>query len=197
VTEDRTDERDRGLMTVKLSREVYERYKERAIHDRYAIGEYLNQLLRDWLDKEEFISRFAAHLSTEDFDENLIILKDMKERKIIEVYLKDSELQCEFHKSTNCIHTKFAWSRPELGRITRKRHGEIVDTGLGDSGEGATQSASASANANASGSKDDGGGGGDGGYASPKIIFSLFLPLATALIPTLLSDAVSTGLPPV
>lgn len=109
------------VVTVNIYRKIYEEYKDKATAERYEIKEYLNELLEQMLEKEQFIKQIAPYLSIDSYQDDRLVLKDMKERKVIDVYLKGSELQCEFHNSTDCIHTKYVWSRPELGQIAKKK----------------------------------------------------------------------------
>ncbi len=75
-------------------------------------------MLAAWLEKEEFIKTFAGHLSIDGLQENRVTLKDTKEKKLIDVYLDNHKLRCEFHNnSTDCIHTIYVWASPETGRI--------------------------------------------------------------------------------
>jgi hypothetical protein len=132
----------RDIVTVHLYREIYDRIKDRAESERYPTKEYLNELLQSWLEKEKFMNEIAGHLSIDDpqdFGDNRITIRDTKEKKLIDVYLKDCDLHCDFHQSNCCIHTRYLWSRPEMGRITRKNSSNVNGGYSGNSGEDKNQ----------------------------------------------------------
>jgi|1186.fasta_scaffold29021_2 hypothetical protein len=108
----------KDLVSAHIFRDIYDKYKERAESERYDVKEYLNNLLEAWLQKEEFINTFAGHLSIDSLQENVITLKDTKEKKLVDVYLSDHKLRCELCNLTDCIHTIYVWASPEIGRIT-------------------------------------------------------------------------------
>ena len=47
-------------------------------------------------------------------DQNRVILKDNKRNRIVEVLMKNGELQCLLDERSDCVHVGFVYSLPEL-----------------------------------------------------------------------------------
>ena len=48
------------------------------------------------------------------FQNNLLVIKDKKENKIIDLSFKDGKIFCHIDKKTDCQHVGFAYSLPEI-----------------------------------------------------------------------------------
>jgi hypothetical protein len=66
-------------------------------------------------------------------DQNRVVLKDNKRNRIVEVLLKEGELQCLLDERFDCVHVGFVYSLPEIyyqnNRIkssARSGYGDIV-----------------------------------------------------------------------
>lgn len=115
----------RSVVTVEIFLENYEKLKKRAIQKRLNIKEYVNDFLKVYIEKEEFLSRVAPSLSVDSYEGNRITLKDVKKKILVDVFYVNGELQCEADQSNNCIHTKFIWMIPEISRI--KTNGNKIE----------------------------------------------------------------------
>ncbi|VFJ15202.1 hypothetical protein [Candidatus Nitrosocosmicus franklandus] len=115
----------RSVVTVEIFLENYEKLKKRAIQKRLNIKEYVNDFLKVYIEKEEFLSRVAPSLSVDSYEGNRITLKDVKKKVLVDVFYVNGELQCEADQSNNCIHTKFIWMIPEISRI--KTNGNKIE----------------------------------------------------------------------
>ena len=113
------------MVTVEIFVENCEKMKQRAIHKRLNIKEYVNDFLQVYLEKEEFPSRVAPSLSVDSYQGNRITLKDVKKKILVDVFDVNGELQCEADQSNNCIHTKFIWMIPEISKI--KTNGQKIN----------------------------------------------------------------------
>lgn len=115
----------RSVVTVEIFLENYEKLKKRAIQKRLNIKEYVNDFLKVYIEKEEFLTRVAPSLSVDSYEGNRITLKDVKKKILVDVFYVNGELQCEADQSNNCIHTKFIWMIPEISRI--KTNGNKIE----------------------------------------------------------------------
>ncbi len=84
-------------------------------------GTFVQQLIVDTLDKEDFLSRIAPGFESLGIHNNILFIKDSKRNGTAEIYLKDSELYCEMDKSVDCDHIHFAWALPELAKLQLKK----------------------------------------------------------------------------
>lgn len=78
---------------------------------------YVNDLLSDVLDKDEFLKMYAPYLSVIDIIDNVIYLRDAKLKHSVEIYLKDQQLYCEYDKALDCKHIHYAFAIPEIARL--------------------------------------------------------------------------------
>ena len=114
----------RAVVTVEIFVENYQKMKEKAIQKHLNIKEYVNDFLQVYLEKEDFLSRVAPSLSIDSYEGNIITLKDVKKKILVDVLYVNGALQCEADQSNNCIHTKFIWMIPEISKI--KSNGQKI-----------------------------------------------------------------------
>ena len=65
------------------------------------------------LERRDLINR-AAYISLIAINNNAIILKDVKEKRFAEVYLRNQALKCDTCDKDDCIHVGFALALPEI-----------------------------------------------------------------------------------
>jgi hypothetical protein len=65
----------------------------------------------------EAFAKHAPFIQKIAIDQNRVILKDNKCNRIVEVLLKDRELQCLLDEKSDCVHVGFVYSLPELYSI--------------------------------------------------------------------------------
>ena len=78
---------------------------------------FVNRVLRNYLDKEEFVLRQFPEIEKIAIEENKVYLKDRAIKPTIEVILENKELFCINDESFNCKHVKFVFSIPESGKL--------------------------------------------------------------------------------
>lgn len=119
-------------ITVGIQRELYYIYKARAEAEKSSMVDFFNELLINLLEKEKFVRSVVGFLEIVGPEGDRMTLMDTKNRKLIDVYLRDFELYCEQDQSNNCIHTRFVWASPQMGKLIRsKKKGGTLDSAGG------------------------------------------------------------------
>ena len=109
-----------GLMPRLINKHQEEIRSKPHKTDRKLIG-FVNDLLSDVLDKDEFLKHFAPYLSIIDIVDNILYIKDSKIKHSIEIYLKNGSLYCDYDKNFSCRHIHYAFAIPEIARLDLKR----------------------------------------------------------------------------
>ena len=78
---------------------------------------WVNDLLEDVIEKDEFLKLYAPFLTVIDIIDNIIYLRDAKLKRSVEVYLKHQQLYCEYDKNFNCKHIHYAFAIPEIAKL--------------------------------------------------------------------------------
>ena len=105
--------------TVAIKDDVYEKAKGKALEKGLTLVDYVNETILQNVEKDAFLKTYAPpikKISTGD----TIILRDIKIKKIVEVYLKEGKLYCSNDEGHDCIHIHFALGLPEVGRLKKK-----------------------------------------------------------------------------
>jgi hypothetical protein len=80
-------------------------------------GGFVNDLLNDILDKDEFLQRYAPMLSLEGYSYNCLYIKDARRRVTAEIYRHDNKIKCTLDNSFDCEHVHFALAIPEVAKL--------------------------------------------------------------------------------
>lgn len=81
-------------------------------------GGFVNDLLQDVIEKDNFLKVYAPSLQVLDIHDNVLMLMDSHHKnKVIEVYLKDGELWCSDDRSQTCRHVRFCFAVPDVARL--------------------------------------------------------------------------------
>jgi hypothetical protein len=118
---------------VKALREKWKKELEKNPFANEHFGGFVNDLLHDVIEKDEFLKHYAPFLSEEGCTKNTLYIKDFKENKTAEIHLNDDKLFCSLCKSLFCIHIQFAMATPrvaKLNMISKVIDKEIEDEGL-------------------------------------------------------------------
>ena len=83
---------------------------------------YINDLLCQMVDKEEFNKKYFPFLQLIGVKGNTVFIKDNRpdvklNDTLIELYLEREKLFCKKHKHFDCEHVRFALAVREIGRI--------------------------------------------------------------------------------
>jgi hypothetical protein len=106
----------------QISRHVFDSYQHavtKCLFDAKERHEY--GILQDVIESEPRLRDIAPYFSFESASDNSIFLRDAKTNKMIELRIKDGELQCTEDKSNHCLHVGFAWALPTVRREMVKR----------------------------------------------------------------------------
>jgi hypothetical protein len=71
-------------------------------------------MMEEMMVRYEAFAKHAPYMEKIDIDQNRVTLKDNKRNRIVEVLLKDGELQCLLDEKSDCVHVGFVYSLPEL-----------------------------------------------------------------------------------
>jgi len=82
-----------------------------------SFAEWVTDYLKVNLEKDDFLRRYAPYIEKIGVTDNRLTLRDNKENKLTDIFMKDGKVYCSVDETTNCIHTQFAWALPELARL--------------------------------------------------------------------------------
>jgi len=77
---------------------------------------YITKMMEETMLKYEVLARYAPFMEKISIEQDRVIIKDNKRNRIVEVILKNGELQCLLDEKTECAHIGFVYSLPELYR---------------------------------------------------------------------------------
>ena len=80
---------------------------------------FVNDLLMDFIEKDEFLKVYAPSYSNYGIHDNMLLIKDSKADIIAEITLRNNILHCNIDRSTDCMHVKFALALPEVARLKK------------------------------------------------------------------------------
>ncbi len=84
-------------------------------------GGFVNDLLEDVLDKDEFLQVYAPYLSLEGYSYNCLYIKDTKRQATAEIWRHDNKIKCTLCNSFDCEHVHFALAIPEVAKLGLKK----------------------------------------------------------------------------
>ncbi|MGB8934064.1 MAG: hypothetical protein WCC17_03020 [Candidatus Nitrosopolaris sp.] len=114
-----------GFKSITVSETVYNKFfdvyelsrKDLELKGITSFSGYLTSMMEEMMIKYEAFAKHAPFIQKIAIDQNRIILKDNKCNRIVEVLLKDRELQCLLDEKSDCVHVGFVYSLPELYSI--------------------------------------------------------------------------------
>jgi len=111
----------RAEVITKIKKKFIEKQQRNVLDESKKIGSFVNDLLIEVLEKDEFLSIMMPYYSLIGIQDNILFIKDEKSKKIAEVYLKDLTLYCELDESQDCEHIHFAYAIPEVAKLNIKK----------------------------------------------------------------------------
>jgi hypothetical protein len=102
---------------VKELREKWKRERERNPFVNEHFGGFVNELLHDILEKDEFLKHYAPFLSEEGCTRDTLYIKDYKENRVTEIHFNDNKLYCTLCTSFECFHIQFAMATPRVAKL--------------------------------------------------------------------------------
>jgi hypothetical protein len=103
---------------------IEERKKSPFVNEHF--GGFVNDLLHDILEKDEFLKHYAPFLSEDGCSRDTIYIKDFKENKTAEVHFHDNRLYCSLCESFSCFHIQFVMAIPRVAKLN-PLHKPIMD----------------------------------------------------------------------
>ena len=118
-----------GFKSITVSENVYKKFfdvyeksrKELELKGITSFSGYLTSMMEEMMIKYEAFAKHAPFIQKIAIDQNRVILKDNKCNRIVEVLLKDQELQCLLDEKSDCVHVGFVYSLPELYSIINSK----------------------------------------------------------------------------
>ncbi len=109
------------MITVEIFKETYDIMKQNAARRRWNTKDYINTILLEAIERDKFLQAYAPSLSKLGYEDNILFIRDAKEGKTAEIYLRDRSLYCNVCESRDCVHIHYAIALPEIARIYLKK----------------------------------------------------------------------------
>ena len=107
--------------------EVYEKNKEGLeLKGVTSFSGYLTSRMEEMMIKDEVFAKHSPLVEKIAVDQNRVILKDNKRNRIVEVLMKNGELQCLLDERSDCVHVGFVYSLPELYCIINNNNNKAI-----------------------------------------------------------------------
>ena len=91
---------------------------------------YLTSRMEEMMIKDEVFAKHSPFIEKIAIDQDRVILKDNKRNRIVEVLLKNGELQCLLDERSDCVHVGFVYSLPELYGIISSKGIKVPSSAL-------------------------------------------------------------------
>ena len=118
---------------VKELRNKWKKERERNPYVNEHFGGFVNELLHDILEKDEFLRHYAPFLSEEGCTRDTLYIKDFKENKITEIHLSENKLHWSLCNSFACFHIQFAMATPRVAKLNLEL--ETIDADIEEAGQ--------------------------------------------------------------
>ena len=111
-----------GFKSITVSENVYRRFfdayaknkKELEFNGITSFSGYLTSMMEDIMKRYEAKGLHAPFMEKILVGHNSVIIKDNKRNRIVEITLRDNDLQCLLDDRNDCVHIGFVYSLPEL-----------------------------------------------------------------------------------
>jgi hypothetical protein len=118
---------------VKELRNKWIKERERNPYTNERFGGFVNELLHDILEKDEFLRHYAPFLSEEGCSRETLYIKDFKEDKTAEIHFNNNRLYCSLCESFSCFHIQFAMATPRVAKLNV--NSKIIDGDIESDGQ--------------------------------------------------------------
>ncbi|MGD1837728.1 MAG: hypothetical protein ACPKPY_06685 [Nitrososphaeraceae archaeon] len=108
----------RVSLTEKLKKKHKDELKKSPTKTNKDFGGYVNDLLANLLERDDFLNSYNPNISVIDISNNILYLKDGK--RTIEIFPKNNELYCSYDDSFDCKHIKYSFAIPEVSKLDLK-----------------------------------------------------------------------------
>lgn len=130
----------RSPVTVDLDRDLYERLASLAKSRDLTIKYFINSYLLMNIEKDEMLKDYAPFLSLDNVGSSVIYIQDSRSNYNDEPVMvavrrvkgdttgKRLELKCITDQSGDCVHVKYCFGLPELGKVNIQRLASFINT---------------------------------------------------------------------
>ena len=105
------------VITVEIFKDTYNIMKANAEKKHWNTKDYINTVLMESIERNEFLQSYAPSLSMIGYQENILFVRDAKKGKTAEIYLRERALYCNICDSKDCIHIHYALALPETAKL--------------------------------------------------------------------------------
>lgn len=111
-----------GFKSITVNENIYRRFFEAYAKNKKELEfkgitsflGYLTSMMEEMMKRYEANGLHAPFMEKILIDQNSVIIKDNKRNRIVELTLRDNELQCLLDDRKDCVHVGFVYSLPEL-----------------------------------------------------------------------------------
>lgn len=105
------------VVTVEIFEETYNVMKANAEKKRWNTKDYINIVLMEAIERDQFLLSYAPSLSKIGYEDNILFIRDARKNKTAEIYLRDRGLYCNVCDEKDCVHIHYALALPETAKL--------------------------------------------------------------------------------
>jgi hypothetical protein len=114
-----------GFKSITVSENVYNKFFQSYERSRSGLelkgitsfSGYLTSMMEEVMLKNETFAKHSPYIEKLSIEGNVIILRDNKVNRIVEIALENGELRCLLDQKKDCIHIGFVYSLPQVYEI--------------------------------------------------------------------------------
>jgi hypothetical protein len=117
-----------GFKTITVKEHIFIKYhelykrakKEHKLKENTSFSGFVTGMMQEAMAKYEAFAKHAPFLEKFAIEQDRVIIKDNKRDRIVEVMVRNGELQCLLDERTDCIHIGFVYSMPEIYTVLKR-----------------------------------------------------------------------------
>ncbi|HEY1211618.1 MAG TPA: hypothetical protein VGE82_01605 [Nitrososphaera sp.] len=117
-----------GFKTITVKEHIFSKYheiykrakKEHKLKENTSFSGFVTGMMQETMAKYEAFAKHAPFLEKFAIEQDRVIIKDNKRDRIVEVTVRNGELQCLLDERTDCIHIGFVYSMPEIYTVLKR-----------------------------------------------------------------------------
>ncbi len=102
---------------VERLKSKWEERKAKLPQTNKTFNRFVNELLSDFIEKDNFLQQYAPALSLESHSYNVLFIRDSEWRALAEIYRHDKKTKCGPCSKFECEHVQFALAIPEVAKL--------------------------------------------------------------------------------
>lgn len=111
-----------GFKSITVSENVYNKFfhvyeksrKDLELKGITSFSGYVTSMMDELMVKHEAFAKNLPLMEKLVIDTDRVVVKDNKRNRIVEIVIKNGELQCLLDERSDCLHVGFAYSLPEV-----------------------------------------------------------------------------------